>query len=96
MEEDDSALKVAHEASRSSLMVLAASGADSGSRKSSQGFASETTLTLMPCLVMKARFAAKDEYEASTGRPREEGGLEASSSEGRIIRRGSEVPSVGL
>ena len=42
-------------------MVCAMAGAVAGSRKSSHGFASDTTLMLMLCWVMKARFTAREE-----------------------------------
>ena len=86
---------MAQELSRSLLIVRAISGAEEGSRKSSHGFAREMTLMEMLCWVMKARLTSRDEYEESMGRPREEGGLETSSSDGRMMRRGSE-PSEGL
>ena len=40
------------------------------------------------CWDMKANFSSMDEYEPSTGRPRWASGMEGSSSDGRMTRRG--------
>ena len=42
-------------------MVRAIEGAEEGSRKSSQGFARETTLIAMLCWVIKVRLTSREE-----------------------------------
>jgi hypothetical protein len=49
----------------------------------------------MPCTFMNSRFLSNDEYVLSTGRPLDDFGREGSSSESRIINRGSALGSDG-
>ncbi len=74
--------------SSSSLIVRAHRGPSSGLKKSSQGFASEITDVVISCFFMKSNFSAMDEYEASTGLPLDSGGMDESSSDGSMMRRG--------
>ena len=84
-----------HWALRSSLICRAVLAAVDEGRKSSQGLAREITLQVMPWVCMKMNLDLKEEYVLSTGRPRESRGLEGSSSESRMIRRGGREVSEG-
>jgi hypothetical protein len=77
------------------LICLAVSAAVSLGRKSSQGLAREMTEHDMACVRINFSFAAKELYVLSMGRPRWSRGLEGSSSDERIIRRGGSEVSVG-
>ena len=82
-----------HMVSNSLLSFNAHSEPCDGCRKSSHGFARLMTEMSMPCMFMNLSFWSMEEYDASMGLPLDSGGMDWSSSEGRMIRRGGAVSS---